>query len=317
MISPLVTFRSFHNSDPPQLVRLWNECELGRGAAEFTENSLEMVNFAQSYFDQQGLIVAEVDGRVVGMVHAGFSPQDSEVGLDKKRGVICMVMVTPEHRRQGIGRALVEQARVYLQNAGAESLVIGGAPGANPFYVGLYGGSQPAGFLDSDPNAAPFFKALGFSPQLRHLVFQRDIAQTADAINFRLMQNRRKYELSIVGGPETPSWWWMTRFGRLDALSFLLVPKRGGAPVASVTVLGLDLFLAKWQERSVGLVDLWVSEELRRQGLGQTLLCEVGRRLRDELVTSMEIHADENNHALQGLLNSCGFLQVDAGTVFH
>ncbi|MEO1998691.1 MAG: GNAT family N-acetyltransferase, partial [Planctomycetaceae bacterium] len=123
--------------------------------------------------------------------------------------------------------------------------------------------------------------------------------------------------LSIVGGPDAPSWWWMTRFGRLDSLSFLLVPKSGGAAVASVTVLGLDLFLAKWRERSVGLVDLWVTADQRRKGLGQTLLCEVGRRLRDELVTTIEIHTDQNNQAMQGLLASCGFLQVDAGTVFH
>jgi ribosomal protein S18 acetylase RimI-like enzyme len=313
----VVTFRSFHNCDPPQLIRLWNECGLGRGAAELTANALEMVNFSQPYFDGRGLILAEVDGRVVGMIHAGFSPQSSEAALDKKSGVICMVMVAPQFRRRGIGRALVDHARAYLVDAGADTITVGGSPGGNPFYVGLYGGSQPAGFLDSDPDAAPFFEALDFNPQTRHLVYQRNIANSSDSINFRLMQNRRKFELSIVGGPDAPSWWWMTRFGRLDSLSFLLVPKSGGAAVASVTVLGLDLFLAKWRERSVGLVDLWVTADLRRKGLGQTLLCEVGRRLRDELVTTMEIHADQNNQAMQGLLASCGFLQVDTGTVFH
>jgi len=316
-IAFVVRFRPFHNSDPPQLVRLWNECALGRGAAgEFTANALEMVNFSQPYFDGQGLILAEDAGRVVGMIHGGFSAQASEDALDKKTGIICMVMVTPEFRRRGIGRELVGRARQYLLQAGAERVVAGGAPGGNPFYVGLYGGSQPAGFLESDADAAPFFEALGFQKQTRHLVFQRNIVNSPDSVNYRLTQNRRKFELSIVGGPESPTWWWMTRFGRLDSLSFLLVPKAGGPAVASVTVLGLDWFLTKWQERSVGLVDLRVPVEQRRNGYAQTLLCEVGRRLRDELVTCLEIHTDDSNQAMCGLLASCGYEQVDAGIVF-
>jgi hypothetical protein len=69
----VIEFRPFHNSDPPHLSKLWRDCLLGRGAASGLRcDAFETLNFAQPYFEPQGLILATDEGKVVGMVHAGF-----------------------------------------------------------------------------------------------------------------------------------------------------------------------------------------------------------------------------------------------------
>jgi ribosomal protein S18 acetylase RimI-like enzyme len=316
----VIEYRSFHNSDPPRLVALWHACRLSRGAAEgFSSDAFELLNFAQRYFNRDGIILAvdSESGEVVGMVHAGFGPNDAQSDIDTGVGVICMVLVRPDYRRQGIGRELVRRAEAFLRSRGAETLIAGPAAPFDPFYVGIYGGSQPSGFLESDPDAAPFFVALGYEPVERFAVLQRDLQTGRDPMSFKAVTIRRKTELGMTGLPPNPTWWWMTRYGRLDSLRFLLVPKTGGAPLAGVTVIGLDLYLPKWQERVIGLTDLTVPEDERRKGYGQALLLELARRLREELVNRLEAHVSEANPGALRTFETAGFNRVDTGVVYR
>lgn len=314
----MIQFRPFHNSDPPRLAKLWQEAGLSRGAASgVRSDAFETLNFAQPYFDPSGLILACNDeDQVVGMVHAGFGRNDTESGLMLESGVICMILVHPNFRRQGLGRELVSRAEDYMKGRGATNIFAGPAEPLDPFYFGIYGGSQPSGFLISDENADHFFKAVGYQPFERHAVFQRDISQPSDPTNMRLVSIRRKMQLAIAHQRDEMSWWWITRFGRLDSVRFQLVPKDRGEPVAEVTVLGLDLYLEKWQERAIGLTDLCVDDDERRKGYGQTLLIEVCRRMRDEMVTRVEAHASETNEGALAVLQSAGFQREDTGIVY-
>lgn len=290
-------YRPFHNSDPSKLVDLWHQCRLGRGAAAgFSYDAFELMNFAQPYFDSNGLIVAYDGSNAAGFVHAGFGANPTGEGLSYESGVICAVMVHPDYRRQGIGAELVSRAERYLESAGAQTIFAGPAEPRDPYYVGLYGGSQPSGFLESDSAADPFFRAAGYVPVEYHGVFQRDIIQQNEPISVRLMTIRRQTRLAITGEPRGRSWWWLTRFGRLDTLQFSLVPKEDGPPFAEVTAVGLDLYLHKWQQRAVGLVHLCVFDPDHHAGYAQALILEVCRRLRDELVTQVEVHLPESGH---------------------
>lgn len=316
----MIEYRRFHNSDPPKLVALWHASRLGRGAAGgFSFDAFELLNFAQRYFDRNGLILAvdSESGAVAGMVHAGFGPNEDQSGLDTGVGVICVVVVRPEYRRQGIGRELVRRGEEYLRAHGAETILAGPAAPFDPFYVGLYGGSQPSGFLESDPEAHPFFAALGYEPVDRFAILQRDLQTGRDPMSFRVVNVRRKTQLGMTHGPDDLTWWWITRYGRLDSLRFVLLPKGGGEPLAGVTILGLDLYLPKWQERVIGLTDLHVPEEERRKGYGQALLLEIAKRLREELVNKLEAHVSESNPAAARVLEASGFSRVDTGIVYR
>ena len=131
---------------------------------------------------------------------AGFGATDDESGLSLDTGVICVVMVRPDHRRKGIGRELVTRAERYLEAAGATSVFAGPAPRRDPFYVGLYGGSQPSGFLESDPDAAPFFATLGYEPVERHAV-KTDLDVAGTLIHDRVLgvtEDRRRAAVDEV-----------------------------------------------------------------------------------------------------------------------
>lgn len=313
-----IDYRPFRNADPPRLVRLWHDCDLGRGAAQgFPCEAFDVYVLAEPYFDRNGLILA-VDGPdVIGFVHAGFGANAGGTALATESGVICAVMVRPDYRRQGVGRELVSRAEKYLQSGGARELTAGEAAPRNPFYLGLYGGSESVGFLESDANAAPFFAKLGYRPAERRLLFRRDITQKSEAFDPRLVAIRRKYQLGVLDRPAEAGWWWMTRQGRLDSICFTLVPQAGGAPIASLTCWGMDMHSITWRERTVGFLDLCVDQPERRKGYGKTLLLETMRRLREEMVTHAECAVLETDVAALGLLRSTGFQQVDAGVVYR
>lgn len=313
-----IEYRSFHNTDPPHILRLWHECELGRGAAlGFPSDAFDLYVFAEPYFDKQGLIVAFSGAEMIGFVHAGFGSNPEGSALSREAGVICAVMVRPDFRRRGVGAELVARAENYLRTAGAQELYAGESAPRDPFYLGLYGGGKSVGFLESDVNAAPFLARLGYAPSQRYILFRRNIALKSEAFDPRLVTIRRKVQLAITDQPPNATWWWMTRQGRLDSLCFALVPQAGGAPLATVTCWGMDLHSITWRERTVGLLDFFVVEKERRKGYAKTLLLDVMRRLREEMVTHVEVAAPESNAAAIGLFRSTGFEQVDRGVVYR
>lgn len=314
----MIEYRHFRNSDPPHLLRLWHECGLGRGAAlGITCDEFDELVIAQTYFDPAGLIVACREGQPVGFAHAGFGVNEQQTWLSTEEGVICAVMVHPTVRNQGIGRELVRRAEEYLRRAGSVRIFAGPSDRRDSFYCGLYGGSQSAGFLESDPAAAPFFTKLGYVPSERHLVFQRPLGVGAsDPVGVRLVNVRRNTRLASLS-QEPKSWWWQTRHGRLDAMHLALTPRTGGAALARVSVVGLDRYINCWNARAIGLMSLYVGESNRQKGYGQALLVEVCRRVRDDMVQLAEAHAAEADTAAIAVLESAGFQPVDAGVVYQ
>ena len=313
----MIEYRPFRNSDPPQLVRLWHESGLGRGAARgFSYDALDRLLLGQHYFDRAGLIVACDGTLIVGFVHAGFRGDASGGWIDRTEGAICVVVVHPTFRRHGIGRELLARGEAYLRQLGATSIQAGAAPPCDPFYHGLYGGSEVSGFLESNSDAAPFLKALGYQPAQRIVVLQRNLKQ-GDPISFRLSLIRRKMDTFIFATPESPAFWWYSRYGRLENVQFRLVPKGGGEAVAAVTVSGMDLYVEPWGERAIGLSELIVKDVSRRQGHAQTLLIEVIRRMRQEQVSLAEAHITEENTAAIATFKSVGFQQIDCGVVYR
>jgi len=314
----VIEYRTFRNSDPARIVALWNGCPLGRGAATgVAVDAFETLNFAQPYFDRKGLVLACEGADIVGFVHAGFGANADESALSYDSGVICAVLVHPSFRRRGLARELVTRAEAYLRERGAQSIYAGPSEPRDPFFFGLYGGSCPSGFLESDPDAAPFFSALGYEPVERHAIYHCDLTTQRTPMSFRFITVKRKIELTITPEPQNVSWWWATRYGRLDSVEFSLHSKENPAELAEMTVVGLDLYMTTWQQRAVGLTRLRTQETELRKGYAQALLMETCRRLKDELVTMAEAHALEANTPVLKLLESCGFTRVDTGVVYR
>lgn len=314
----VVRFRPFRNSDPPLLFQLLRKNQLGRGtAAPASIAAFEQSVFGLPYFDPAGLIVAEEQGTVLGFVHAGFGFTESLDGMDRSKGILCTLLVDASRRREGLGRELLRRAEEYLHAAGSTSIQAGQSRYVDPFYFGLYGGARPSGFLESDPDAEQFFTSSGYRPAERIGVFQRDLTDRKDPMNFRILALRRQTELIASDQPEEPTWWWYTHFGNIESMRFRLIQKKDGERVAGMTVVGLDHYIARWGERVIGLVDVAVDESYRGQGYGQALIVETLRRLRTELVTRAEIHVPEVSEAATRAVEGAGFTRIDTGVVYR
>ncbi len=117
----MTTYRTFRNNDPPKVLQLFNlQARLSRGFGYLTGcDVLEQLVFSKPYFDRAGLFLAFDDDRLVGLCHAGFGCDETNSRLDTSVGTICMLLVHPEYRRQGIGAALIAQGQAYLRERGA------------------------------------------------------------------------------------------------------------------------------------------------------------------------------------------------------
>ena len=315
----MIDYRTFRNWDPPQLLQLWNRSGLGRGAATgISLDLLELLLFCHPYFDSRGLVLACLDKTVIGMAHAGFGCLENQTDLCRTDGVICQVIVDPDHRRQGIGRELVDRAQRYLISSGATRIHAGSGPGRDPFYCGLYGGSEAAGFLSSETGVAEFLDTCGFQPEATFGIFQKQLTrESVQEIDYQSIQWMRSVKLKISPQRQGSSWWWNNRMGRLDYIRFRLERIEDHKSLASLTLVGLDQYQQKWRARGVGLVDIHVEESVRREGLGKHLLGETLRRLKQESISLVEAHAADDDPALTALLTSSGFERIDTGTQFQ
>src|SRR6266851_7294174 len=219
----VVQYRNFRNDDPPGLVEIWNETFLGRGCVQLRHGAaLERFVFSKPFFDPAGLVVA-VEGPVrVGFAHAGFGCNNAESLMSTAAGVTCLVGVRPAYQHRGIGSELLGRCEEYLLAKGARTLYAGPMRPTNPFYFGLYGGSDQPGFLASDTAAAPFMEYQGYGAWSTCLVFQRRLDQPVNVTDVRFAALRKKFDLRVVPRTSPGTWWQECVLAPLEPLEFRL-----------------------------------------------------------------------------------------------
>lgn len=314
-----VTYRSFLNSDPPHLVDIWRSQPPQRALVQPMSIGLfdELVASKQ-YFDPRGLILACEGDVPIGFTHAGFGPNDAGTAVAKQMGVTHVVMVRPHHQRRGIGRELLARGEEYLRSEGAGVMYAGGIGHLDGFYLGLYGGSEMPGVLDSCPAAQQLFQAGGYREIDRTLVFERDAATFRPPVDRRLMHWRRNATVRVMHDPPARSWWKASTYGNFAQLRLELDLKTPATPnVASLTCWMMETFSAAWGVHAAGLVDLSVAEPFQRQGLAMFLVSEAFHHLRLQNVSVVEVQTMVHNAPAVGLYRKLGFTQVDSGAVYR
>lgn len=314
----MVSYRPFRNDDPPGLADVWNEAFTGRGEVRLRHSSpLESFVLAKSYFDRAGLIVAVEDGVRIGFAHGGFGPNEAQTALCRANGVICAIGVRPSHRRRGIGSELLRRCESYLTDRGAQTVYAGPLAPFNPFYFGLYGGSDLPGFLASDPDAEPFFKHHGYQIHSGTRVFHRPLGEPVVIADGRFPALRKRFEVRIVAKTGVETWWQECVQGPVETVEFLLEDKNTAEVVARTVVWEMDGFSWRWNQPCVGILAVRVREDLRRQGLAKFLLAQLLRYLQEQFFGLAEVQALDSNQAAISLYLSLGFQQVDTGVQYR
>ncbi len=310
-------YRAFRNTDPPSLCALWRS---RAGWPELRQPvSVELFEqqvFGKPWFDYEGLILAFEGEQPVGFAHASFEVDTQGSALNMQTGVVCLVCVRPGCAIGEVGAGLVQQCEAYLRRRGAK-VVWGGAVGPMcPFYVGLYGGCDPPGVLDTDRISAEAFVARGFRETRERLIFRLGLADFRPAMDRGQIQLRRRLAVQVTRDPTPRSWWEACTAGDFELTRFDLVPRGEARPLAHAVVRILEASPGSSGCRAAGVIELEVEPQHRRQGLATFLLAEVLRALADEGVAMAEAQLAAEDAVAAGLLGKLGFHVAGRATAY-
>jgi ribosomal protein S18 acetylase RimI-like enzyme len=315
----LIHYRPFRNTDPPLLTELWRSCAERRSLVQpLTTAEFEQLVLNKPYFDRQGLWLAIDDSdKVRGFVHGGFGPTEDERTLSKDLGVTSIVVVRPGPDQADIAQSLLWKSEEYLRAKGATVLYGGAVKPLNPFYLGLYGGSEQPGVLDSDAWMQRLFLEHGYREIDRTVVFERTLADFRAPVDRSQMQVRRSTQVAIVEEPPAKTWWEACTLGEFDCLQFQLLDRNLGQQLATVTVRAMDHASRNPGVRTSGLVDVLVAPPVLHQGLATFLISEVLKELQQQGIGVVEAQTMQRNAAAIGLYKKLGFSLVDGGAVYR
>ena len=90
----------------------------------FRQNSFDDVNVS---FESSHIAVDD-QNHIIGFVVAKLWKEDIDVNMDPKRGWIQVLLVDSEHRKKGVGTALLERAEADLKQLGITEMQLAGDP---------------------------------------------------------------------------------------------------------------------------------------------------------------------------------------------
>lgn len=142
MSRSLVSLRCALPSDAPLLAELWSDVVRRADREEQVSDLVAVIEQAATVPGQR-LVVAEYDGELAGAVHLCVTTL-SPLNLEPTVQAISP-HVFPQHRRRGVGRALMDAAVAYAEEVGVGHVTTAAASGsrdANRFMARLGLGPQ-------------------------------------------------------------------------------------------------------------------------------------------------------------------------------
>ena len=316
----VIHFRAFRNDDPEDLAALWNRGVPEYGTARpLTGHEFDTHVLAKPNFEAEGLIVAERDGRPIGFVHAGFGP-DEPVGpplrLSSGLGTIAMLVVEPGVEDADLERGLVAEAERYLRRRGATVLFAGGLFPLNPFYWGIYGGSEWAGILSAHASFHRAARRAGYEPMSETVLLEADL-NGLEVRDPRAPLIRRLARLEVVQDVLPAHWWEALAIGEYRPTRYRLLAKPDEAELARATTWDMDGFGRLDGKSRIGLIAVEVAATHRRKGYGRHLIAEILRQARAEHVAAVAVQTSATNLAALNLYKALGFRRVEESILYR
>ena len=302
-------------------MKLWNRSVPEISCARpLLVHELDDHAFGSVYFDRDGLIIAERDGRPVGFVHAGFGadeptterPFAAAFGM----GVVAVLAVEPGPDAAAVAESLIIEAERYLRSRGAKVLYGGGQFPLNPYYWGLYGGAEASGVPSSHVLFSTALCALGYEPVSTTVHLHYDLGREEP-------RDPRRRPAPPPGGrrfQRRPGADGLVGEHRPQRLSFdprsarFACRRRRDRPrphLGHVLVRpGRRPFPDRRLRRRGGPLQ-------RGQGYGRFLVAEILRRAREYDYDSAEVQTLADNEPALALYQSFGFQPVEQSTVFR
>ncbi len=282
--------RAYAPADADAVLRLW---EAAIGARYPLRADVLELSLAADPTATVRAAVAEVGDRIAGFAFAGAC-LDGEPELERlgDRVWLQTVIVSPDQRRRGLGRALVRTVAGMGRDLGANEVQTGG--GLHYLWPGV---------PDDLADAGPFLEALGFAfdPHVSYDLRGDVSGVRVDPTTVRVLAAAgstvvpagpadREPLLAFILAEFGPEWWHDTRYfldaGGSPADELLLVDAdrtiRGFARIhlPGSRPPGWPMFWRGAAPSAGGLGPIGVAESLRGRGLGRALLVSALDRLR-------------------------------------
>ncbi len=317
----MIRHRPYRNGDSPALADLWNRCLAARPTTRpLSSHEFDALIPGKLGFDREGLIVAELDDRLVGYVHAGFGPIDPHGpsrAMDTSLGAILVLVIDESLAGLGEAKALFHEAETYLEKRGAQVLYAGGQYPLNPFYWGLYGGSEYSGILGNDALFLDVIRAAGYQAVGESIVLESSLAGP-EPRDTRSALVRRHHRVEIEADVLFPAWWDSLCLGLFRPTRLRLVDRITEQAHATLWTWECITELQPDQRRmTTGLVNLEVDPTHRRRGFARYLIQEAWKNAQKQLCDVLSVQTSITNLPALGLYHSMGFTEVGRSTLFR
>ncbi len=276
--------------------------------------------FAKPYFDQAGLILAirEFDdgtSRPLGMIHAGFAPNEARSDLDMSHGIISLMQVIEGENAREAEDNLLRLGVEYLERRGSKTISVGSDFPCGPFYNGIYGGSRVPGCLAEDTASRLAFERGGFIAGETIQIFTRSLTGFRPVVGRTQMAIRRQVQFSTPVEDLHASWWDHCTLGVAERETFKVVDRRDHHEIARAIFRDVQPLASEWGVQARGLYAINVNKEPEpSEGIELFLLGESMRHLMQDGIGLVEVQASENDLAMVEVLGKLGFQQADSGT---
>jgi ribosomal protein S18 acetylase RimI-like enzyme len=271
-------------------------------------------------FDPAGLIVAEdEEGGALGFVHAGFGPADDGRGArreDTELGSIAMLVVDPNRDDEALDRGLIAAAEAYLRDRGAQVIYAGGQAPVNPFYWGIYGGSECAGVLSSHVAFSRAALRAGYEPAATTVLLQADLGRP-EPRDPKGVILRRQTHLEVADDTVAGGWWESAALGPFRPTIYRLVTRDDDRELAHASTWEMAGFGRVDGRVHLGVYAVEVDREVRHQGYGRHLVGEVMRKARSQWNEVIDIQTRSTNLPALGLYESLGFVRIETATLYR
>ena len=311
--------RTFRNTDLVEIVSVWNRLMTGPNiASPLTNSEFDLFVLSKPYFNLQNLIVAtdSQTGLIVGFLHCGFGPEDPKSfcrELNHDLGSIAMLCAPPDPQ---LLDQLIQAGIHRLQTLGCRVVYGGGRHPLNPFYWGLYGGSEFSGFLDSQPEIPEAFRRNGFKEAAASVLFEYDLAKT-EPRHLKNVILKRESRVFVFDDENLQENWTALAIEAFHPLVVQILDKSETELIGRAGLWPMSVFGRKEGQSRIGLIDVMVHDDYRRKGYGRLLIAESIKCAIQLSYDVLCVQTDAANLSAVGLYEQSGFARVDTAKLFR
>lgn len=317
----MIHFRHYRNDDSPALAALWNRAAPRSAVARpLSAHEFDRQVIGGPLFEAAGLIVAARHGAIVGFAHAGFGPEEGDhprpLRLGHALGSVLMLVVAPDADDPEVESGLLDAAERYLRERGATVLYAGGQAPLNPFYWGVYGGSECAGIL---ADHVAFHRAVanaGYERVGVTILLEADLARP-EPFNPRGFHIKRQTRMSVEEDALPASWWEALAVGDHRPTSHRLFSQTDDVCLARASTWDMTGFDRIDGRARLGIYDMDVHPGFRRKGYGRHLVAEILRRARTQSHDLAAVQTRDTNAPALSLYQAAGFVPVQTATLYR